>query len=90
MQKRVKVHVEDSMNGESRDDHGRSARHFTSALADVAEPRNASGVPVRALGTRARCVPVMSGTGGHSRSLAVTRNPPSPGARSCDLHWKEA
>ena len=37
------------------------------------------GVPVRALGTRARCVPVMTRTGGHSWSLAVTRNATAPG-----------
>jgi hypothetical protein len=48
------------------------------------------GVPVRARGTRARCVPVMSGTGGHSRSMAVTRNVGELGVRRCDLQRKES
>jgi len=42
-----------------------------------------AGVPDRALGTRARCVPVITRTGGHSWSLAVTRNAPWPGVRPC-------
>jgi hypothetical protein len=45
---------------------------------------SARGVPVRALGTRARCVPVMTGNGGHWRSMAVTRNALPPGARRSD------
>ena len=48
------------------------------------------GVPVRALGTRARCMPVMSGTGGHLRSMAVNRNAALPGTRCSDLHPLEA
>ena len=49
-----------------------------------------AGVPVRALGTRARCVPVTSGTDGHSGSLAVDENAVPPGARRCHLHRKDA
>ena len=48
------------------------------------------GVPVRALGTRAGCVPVTSGTDGHSGSLAVDENAVPPGARRCHLHRKDA
>ncbi len=36
--------------------------------ATTRAPRLARGVPVRALGTRARCVPVITRTGGHSWS----------------------
>jgi hypothetical protein len=45
-----------------------------------------AAVPVRALGTRALCVPVTTRPGGHSRSLAVNRNALPPGARCSDLH----
>jgi hypothetical protein len=64
-------------------------RDNSETVVFAATALSARGVPVRALGTRARCVPVITVTGGHSRSVAVNRNGLRAGAQCCDLHRKE-